>query len=123
MKKFNILRRGVEISTVLVFLVGVGIPTALADVVQARSVDECAVFADVAVVARALRVAGVKEDVGTSVLGMIYLASGPRAKLVVSEIAQASLVAIGAPRVWGDRFLRHCIENEGRMDAFLGAPA
>lgn len=123
MKIFHSLRRGVEISTVL-FLVGIGISTgAWADVVQARSVEECAVFADVAVVSRALRVAGISEEIGSSILGTIYRAEGPRAKLVVGEIARASLSAIGDPRVWGDRFLRHCLENEGRMDAFLGRPA
>lgn len=94
--------------------------TARAEGIQARSGQECALMADVALVARSLETNGVDADLRAPVLDAIYAPDDDRYRAMVREVDRASRYAKDSARDWAGKLYAHCIENRGAMGGFLG---
>ena len=87
---------------------------------RARSVDECRLFGDMAIVARALVERSVDTARQRPVMETIYQPDDARTNALLDRILGAARLATDPAPVWATSFLQQCVQRRGDMNALLG---
>jgi hypothetical protein len=90
------------------------------DATRANNPAECELFADIAIVARALVENQVDEKQQGPVLEAIYAPNNSRAKFVVESILGAARRAEQPALSWAGELSKQCLQREGSIKQFLG---
>ncbi len=91
------------------------------DVMRAQSPTECQLFADIAIVARALVENKISEDQQRPVLDAIYQPDNTRAHTVVGAILDGARRAADPAPNWATALSKHCMQRAGHIKEFLGS--
>lgn len=87
---------------------------------RARSADECRLFADMAIVARALVQTSVDTARQRPVMETIYQPDDARTNALLDRILGAARRATDPAPVWASTFIQECMQRRGDMEAMLG---
>jgi len=90
---------------------------------RAHSSDECAVFADLALMASSASKRGVARATIDAMAGDIYMIRSPRVAAIATATVDAAVVFAasgGEPKDFALLVLRTCTERAGDMDSILG---
>lgn len=91
------------------------------DVTRAQSPTECQLFADIAIVARALVENKISEGQQRPVLDAIYQPDNNRAHSVVGAILDGARRAVDPAPNWANALSKYCIQRSGNIKEFLGS--
>lgn len=100
---------------------GAGVAQAEEDVTRAQNPTECQLFADIAIVARALVENKISEDQQRPVLDAIYQPDNNRASSVVGAILDGARRANDPAPNWANALSKHCMQRSGHIKEFLGS--
>lgn len=95
--------------------------TATSSAPKAASPQECALFADYAITARALNAAGVDEKKRNDTLGAMYIFPDKRIEEIARFIRSAASRSNLGARDFAVMLLETCHGNNGDMDKMLGS--
>lgn len=90
---------------------------------RAMSSDECAIVADMGLVARAHSEGGIEPAKSMAIMHMIYMGEDGDAKRTTAFLTEISASAFAdkrPPRVYAKDLGNHCVRNSGSIDRFLG---
>ena len=88
---------------------------------RARSVEECAIYADLALVAATLAKHGIPRDTAARMLPDMYEISTGEARELAQRILESAYLPRGvAPKDFSRELVGSCVARGGALDAVLG---
>ena len=100
----------------LLMTIGLALPAQA----QVASADECYLFMDMALVARALAKSAVEEPVARNIVADVYNLSDERVKGLADAVLKAAYASKQSPQDFAVAFGTHCTQNAGKMEKFFG---
>jgi hypothetical protein len=117
----KILLKSATVIGVALLAAGLATTSAQADDgIRAQNPNECRLFADIAIVARAMVEKRVDEAQQRPVLDAIYLPESKRDTTVISSILSAARRAEQPAADWASALVNHCLQKAGHLESFLG---
>src|SRR5580765_1870291 len=89
---------------------------------RAESAQECAIAADMAIVARSLAQESVQRDKASAIMTRVYdVAESQRGKALMTDIIEAAYKDQRPSQRFAEMLLSTCMKSAGNMDTVLGS--